>query len=113
MEGSKDNAKDIEELQFLEQHLHNFLAQKQMLQVDLQETSNALEELNKTEDDIYRILSGIMLKANKETLAKELEEKNRLLEIRISSIEKQEKLLEDKAKKLREKITNSMNKEKK
>lgn len=113
MESSKDKAKDIEELQVLEQHLHNFLAQKQMLQVDLQETSNALEELNKTKDEVYRILSGIMLKANKEILTKELEEKNRLLEIRISSIEKQEKLLEDKTKKLREKITNSMNKEKK
>jgi len=108
----KETGNTIEELQNLEQHLQGFLAQKQVVQVELQEITNALEELKKTHDEVYKILSGIMLKANKELLAKELEEKKRLFELRIEAIEKQEKFLEEEAEKLKEKIRGLVDREK-
>lgn len=97
----------IEELQALEQHLQGFLAQKQVVQIELQEILNAIEEIKKTNDDIYKILSGVMLKAEKETLLKELEERKKLSELRINSIERQENIINEKIGKLRETITRS------
>lgn len=110
MDSSKNNQKEIEELQLLEQHLHNFLAQKQVFQVEQQEITNALDEVKKTKDDVYRVLTGILLKAEKESLIKELEEKKKVVELRISAIEKQEQLIEDKAKKMRAKVSSAIQK---
>ena len=84
-----------------------------MFQVELQEVENALLELKKTNDEVYKILSGVMMRAEKEDLIKELEEKKRFLELRISSIEKQERILGDRSTKLREKLKVSINKERK
>lgn len=100
----------IEELQALEQHLQGFLAQKQVVQIELQEILNAIEEIKKTNEDIYKILSGVMLKAEKETLLKELEERKKLSELRINSIERQENIINEKIGKLRETITRSFKK---
>lgn len=102
---SKETSKTIEELQMLEQHLQGFLAQKQTVQIELQEVENALSEINKTKDDVYKILSGVMLKADRESLLRELEEKKKILDLRINSIEKQEKILEEKTQNLRDKIS--------
>ena len=108
MELSKEIQQKIQELQILEQHLQGFLAQKQAFQLELNEATNALDELKKTKDEVYKILSGIMLKAMKEDLIKELEEKKKLLELRINSIEKQELLLEKKSNELKNEITGEM-----
>jgi len=102
---SKETDKTIEELQMLEQHLQGFLGQKQMVQIELQEVSNALNEVKKTKDDVYKILSGVMIKADKEELVKELEERKKIGDLRVSTIEKQERLIEDKAHKLRDEIS--------
>ena len=111
MEISQETSKNIEELQILEHQLQGFLVQKQNIQVELNEVNNAFEETKKTEDDVYKILSNVMMKANKEDLIKELEERKRLLELRINSFEKQEEAIESKVSKLREKIEKDMRKE--
>src|SRR3989338_3093900 len=103
--------KIIEELQMLEHNLQNLLAQKQMFLVELQESANALKELKETKDEVYRILSGIMLKTDKDTLVKELEEKKKITELRITSIERQESVLQDKSIKLRQKVVGSIDKD--
>lgn len=111
MDISKEAEKTIEELHMLEQHLQRFLAQKQMIQVELEEINNALSEIEKTKDDVYKILSGVMLKTDRNSLKRELDEKKKLFELRINSIEKQEKILEEKVNKLRDKITSALSKE--
>ena len=95
----------IQELQVLEQQTQSFLMEKQSLQVELNEMSNAVEEIKKTKDDVYQILGGIMLKADKTSLMQELEKKKKLTETHVTAIEKQEKLLNDKATSLREQIS--------
>jgi len=98
----------IQELQLIEQNLQNFSLQKQSIQVEINEITNALNEISKTNDEVFRILGGIMIKANKTDLKKELEEKIKVSEIKINSFDKQEKILEEKSKKLREELNETM-----
>ena len=110
MDQSKEIQEKIQELQILEHNLQSILAQKQSIQIELNEVENALNELKKTKDETYKVLSGIMIKADKNTLIKELEEKKKLSDLRISSIEKQEKLIEDKAMHLKEEVSSLVKK---
>jgi len=49
-----------------------------------------------------------MLKADKNTILKELEEKKKVLELRFNTLEKQEKLLESKAQELQEEVKKAL-----
>lgn len=94
----------IQELQILEKNLQNLAMQKQAFQLESTESQNALEEIKKTSSDIFKVIGSIMLKAEKDETIKELEEKINLLNLRNSSIEKQEALIEDKAEELKSEI---------
>jgi len=110
---SEEINKKIEELQMIESHLQGFLAQKQILQIELNEIENALEEVKSSDKEVYKMVVGFMIKSNKEELKKELEEKKKLLDMRISSMEKQEILLERNAANLKKEIDDSIAKSKK
>lgn len=100
----------IEELRSLEMQIEALLMQKQTVQVEFNEALNALDEIRKTKDDIYKVISGIMIKADKENSIKELEEKKKIAEMRINSLEKHEKLITERAEALKNEITNSVGK---
>lgn len=101
---SMDGNGRLEELHALESNLQNFLMQKQAAQIELNEISNALGEIEKSEE-IYKMISGVMLKTTKKEMKKELDDKKRVIEMKISSMEKQEKLLEKDALALRKEIS--------
>jgi len=94
----------IEELRALESQLQNWLAQKQNSEIELNEIENALTEVEKSEGDMYKVVAGIMIKSDKEILIKELGEKKRIADMRIDSIEKQEKILEKSVGELKKEI---------
>ena len=110
MDVSKENSRIIEELQIIEQQLQGILAQKQMFQVELQEIENALKELSKTNDEVYKILSGAMIKKDKNEMISELEERKKLIDLRISTLEKQEKIVEEKSLKIRDSLKRHIHK---
>jgi prefoldin beta subunit len=103
-----NETKKIEELQSTEQNIQNLLLQKQVFQLELVETQTALEELKKSEGDAFKIVGSLMIKAEKETLEKDLNKKKDLLDLRIKSIEKQEKELKEDLSKKRSEILKSM-----
>lgn len=103
----EDTNRKIEELQILENQLQGFLAQKQAIQVELNEIDNALAELNKTNEEVYKMTSGFLIKSDSKDVIKELEEKRKLFKLRVESMEKQEKLIDKDVNKLRDEI-NSM-----
>lgn len=107
-----ETGKKIQELQIIEQNLQSFLMQKQSVQMEMTEITNALEALKDSGDEAYKIIGGIMLKADKSSLQKELEEKQRVFSIRISSVEKQERIFEEKVDKLRKEISEVLAKQK-
>lgn len=104
----KETEKQIQELQILEQNLQNLLMQKQAFQMELNEAENAALELDKAKDDVYKIAGQIMIKSSKEDLLKELNEKIKLLSLRLTTIERQEAPLTEKATKLRDEIVSKI-----
>ena len=101
-------SKKIEELQALEQHLQNFLSQKQAVQIELNEIENALSEIKETSGEVYKITAGFLIQSDKESVKKELDEKKKLLNIRVEAISKQEKLIEKDVVKLKDEINKLM-----
>ncbi len=101
---SKELQEKIQHLQILEQNLQNLLMQKQAFQFELNETENALAEVNKTKEDIFKMVGQIILKASKEDIEKDLSQKKDILSLRTKSIEKQESQIREAAEKLREEV---------
>lgn len=108
-EMNKDAEEKIAQLQLLEQNLQNFLMQKQGLQAQLMEIDSALESMKDSETN-YKIVGNIMIKTDKESLKKELEQKKEVIELRLKNIDKQEDRLKDKAKETRDDVLKKMKK---
>lgn len=108
MELNEDVQQRIEELKAIEQQVQIFLAQRQAAQLELNEIQNAFDEVKKSGGEMYKIVGGVMIKSEKETILKELEEKKKVIEMRIQSTEKQEKLVEKRAIELRRAINEAV-----
>lgn len=93
----KETEQKIGQLQLMEQNLQNFLMQKQTFQTQLFEIDNALQELEKSKDKTYKIVGTVMIASKKEDIISDLKEKKSVIELRIKSLEKQEKTIKDKA----------------
>jgi prefoldin beta subunit len=107
-----ETGRKIQELQVLEHNLQALLMQKQAMQSEANEILTALEEIKKTKDEIYKIVGGIMLKSEKQAIEKELGEKKKIIDLRMSSIEKQEKIFEEKSEKLRKEVSEKLSNKK-
>ncbi|MEK6831098.1 MAG: prefoldin subunit beta [Nanoarchaeota archaeon] len=100
----KETQEKIQEMQSYEQTLHALLIQKQAFQIELTETENALSEIEKSKDDIFKIVGNIMVKAEKKQVESELKKKKELLSLRLKSIESQETKITDKADELKKEV---------
>jgi prefoldin beta subunit len=104
MKIDKETQNKLQEAQLLEQNFQSLLLQKQAFQLELNETESALEEAKKSSDEIYKIVGQIMLKAKKQDLLKELEEKKDILNLRIKSLENQEKIFQERLERARKEL---------
>ncbi|MBU4087030.1 MAG: prefoldin subunit beta [Nanoarchaeota archaeon] len=104
----KETQEKIQELQILEQNLQQVTLQEQAFQQEIHETDSALSEIEKTSEDVYKIVGNIMIKIGKADISKELKEKKDILSLRLNSIEKQSSSLREKTEKLREEVVKSM-----
>ncbi len=100
--------KNIQEMQILEQRLQNSILQKQAFQMELAETNAALKEIENSGDEVFKVIGQLMIKSEKSKIREELNNKQKILELRIKTFDKQENLINEKLNKLREEITNSM-----
>ena len=98
----------IRQLQMMEQSLQQLLMQKQTFQVQLMETESALKELQGT-TEAYKIIGNIMVLTKSEELQNDLKDKKETLELRISTLEKQEAKTREKASALQKEVISSMN----
>ena len=106
----KNSENKIQEIQFLEQNLQNSILQKQAFQMELSETTSALKELDTSGGEVFKIIGQLMLKTDKSKIKEELLNKEKILELRIKSIEKQETSLTEQLDKLREEVIKTMKK---
>ena len=90
----------------LQQNLQAILMQKQQLEIESAEIDKALEELKKAgeNDAVYKAAGPILIKANKEEVIKELEEKKELANTRSTVLTKQEDRIKDSLKEAQSKL---------
>lgn len=93
-------------LQQLQQTLQSVVTQKQQLELELNETEQALTELGKLDESaiIYKSIGSLLVKAEKAKVATELAEHKELTSTRLSVLGKQEERLRTQAKDLQAKL---------
>jgi prefoldin beta subunit len=100
------NDEELQEMQVLDQNLHNVLLQKQSFELELSETKAASKEIAKS-GDVYKLIGDLLIKREKSQAKEELENKEKILELRIKSVEKQQDALEKRLEELRKKLSDS------
>ncbi len=110
MDIGKETQEKITQLQLFEQNLHNFMAQKRNFQSQMLEIDNALKEIETSNDQVYKIVGGVMLATTKEKLEKDLKERKDVLDLRMESIGKQEKSVKERAEKMQKEVMEEIEK---
>ena len=105
MKITKDTEEKITQLQILEQNLQSLLLQKQTFQNQTMEIDSALKEMESSKKEVYKIVGNIMVASEKESLKNELNSKREISELRLKNIEKQEKIIKEKAETIQKEIT--------
>lgn len=106
---NKEFEEKVNKLSMLEQNSQYLASQRQSFQTQLIEVESALEELESSSDS-YKIIGNIMVKMNKDELIKELEDKKTIIDVRVKSIEKQEKSVKKNAQDLRDEVMKGLEK---
>ena len=93
-------------LQQLQQQLQTILQQKAQYELAVREAKRAEEEIKDSADDavMYMSVGTVMMQKKKEVVNARLAEKVETLELRIRSLEKQEKMLQGKFEQLQNQI---------
>lgn len=110
MDISQATQDKIAQLQLFEQNMHSFSTQKRGIQSQMLELDNALKEIETAKGEVYKIVGTVMFHSEKETLSKDLREKKDMFDLRVKSLEKQEKAIEEKAKKLQAEVMTELEK---
>ncbi|UCD20898.1 MAG: prefoldin subunit beta [archaeon] len=104
----------MEQLQLAEQNMQNITLQKQVFQMELVETNNALEELkNVKNEEVFKVVGSVMVKTDKKKVTEDLKKKSQVLDLRMKALEKQEEDLKQKIIKIRSEILKKTKVEKK
>ena len=100
----------LERYEQLQQNLQSVLVQKQQVDLEIIEISKALEELNKSADDVkvYKSAGTVMVSSNKADVVKELTESRDLSNTKITVLNKQEERLKESLKEVQEKLDETM-----
>ena len=93
-------------LQQIQQQMQTIVAQKTQYEMALREAKRASEEIKDLagEAHVYLSVGTVMMEKKKEDVMKNLEEKQETLDLRIKSLEKQEKMLQGKFEQLQAQI---------
>jgi prefoldin beta subunit len=93
-------------LQQIQQQLQTILSQKAQYEIAVREAKRAKEEISDASDDavMYMSVGTVMMQKKKEVVNTKLTEKIETLELRIKSLEKQEKMMQGKFEQLQAQI---------
>ena len=96
--------------QQIQQQLQQVSSQKMQYEMTLRETKRAQEELAAVADDavVFASAGSILIQKEKSVVATDLQEKVDSLELRISSLDKQEKAMTTKAGQLQKQIQDAI-----
>ncbi|MGA2122448.1 MAG: prefoldin subunit beta [Methanoregula sp.] len=97
-------------LQQIQQQLQTILQQKAQYEMAVREAKRAQEEISDAAEDavMYMSVGTVMMQKKKEVINAKLVEKVETLELRIKSLEKQEKMLQGKFEQLQAQIKSAL-----
>ena len=72
--------------------------------MELSETKESKKEIEKSKEDVFKIVGQLMIKTDRKKIKEELSNREKLLDLRIKSIEKQENSLAEKLDSLRKEV---------
>ena len=100
----------LERYEQLQQNLQSILVQKQQIDLESIEIDKALEELNKSAEDVkvYKSAGTVMVSSNKADVVKNLTESKDLSNTKITVLNKQEERLKESLKEVQEKLDEAM-----
>ena len=111
-EMSKQLQDQINRLQQLRTQFQMIMQQKQQVELRLKEVDESLEELEKTDSKtpIYKSIGSILIKSKgKSEIIKELKSNKESLDLRKSTLDKQEGRTREKLNELQSKVQNALN----
>jgi prefoldin beta subunit len=101
----------IAQFQQVQQQLQQILNQKFRMESQLKEMDLTIDELKKTPEDspVYKNAGALMIKvSDREGLLKEIEDDKETSEVRVKSLDRQEKMLREKYQLMQEQISKAM-----
>jgi prefoldin beta subunit len=101
----------IAQFQQIQQQLQAILNQKFQMEAQLREMQRTLEELGKAAEDVtvYKSVGSLLIKAeNKSAVQKEIEEDKETLEIRVKTVDRQEKHLRERYQVLQDQLQKAL-----
>jgi len=100
----------IAQLQQMQQQLQTIVSQKSQYEMTIRETKRAEEELKEAAEDadVYMTIGSVMVQQKKDHVEKVLSEKVDTLELRIKSLEKQEKAFSGRFEQLQQQVKNAL-----
>ena len=101
----------INRLQQMRMQQQMIMQQRQQIELRLKEVEEALEELNKTDakTPIYKSVGAILIKTKGKTdVVKELKENKESLDLRKTTLEKQEGRIKESLNELQSKVQNAL-----
>jgi prefoldin beta subunit len=101
----------IAQFQQLQQQLQTVMSQKIRMDAMLKEMDMTIEELKKVPQDgiVYKSVGSLMIKVNDApALLKEIEEDKETTEIRVKSLDRQEKMLKEKFQSVQEQLNRAI-----
>jgi len=102
----------INRLQQMRMQLQMIMQQRQQVEMRLKETEDALEELEKADakTPIYKSVGAVLIKTKgKSEITKELKSNKESLDLRKTTLEKQEGRTKEKLNELQSKVQNALN----
>ncbi len=94
----------IQEMQLIEQNIQNIMMQKQAFNMELTETKSARAQIEKSGDEVFKIIGQLMIKSDPASIKQELSEKEKMIDLRLKSLEKQESTLAERLDKLQKEV---------
>ena len=85
----------VGQLQLLEQNLQQIFSQKHALQEELSEIESALKDVNSSTQS-YKIVGKLMILQSKDEITANLNKRKEMLTLKLSSFDKQEKVIGEK-----------------
>ncbi|MDO5825385.1 MAG: prefoldin subunit beta [Methanosphaera sp. rholeuAM130] len=110
MENQQNLQEQLNQFQQLQQQAQAIAMQKQTVDIQMNETKKALDELSKTDDDreIYKTAGPLLIKTTKSESESDLKDSVEMLELRKKTIEKQEKRITSKLEELQTNLQSAM-----